>query len=962
MTRVTVRSGYDPFYPLRGARPGGEAGAGGYYVSAARSGEEPGFWFGKGLHALGLAEGDGVETETYKAIYCRQENPVTGEHLGRKRTAVTYEQHLARLLDREPHATAERRLELEREAHQLARPLPLYTDFTVSFQKSISLLHASIRENARRAREAGDQDEAAHWDAQERKFMQILKDAHAQVVHHVEEWAGYTRTGSHARRIHGEETGRWEKAGLVGTGWPQGTSRDGDPQDHIHSVLSVKCLTESDQRWRAVDTMALRLQLPALAAIADVYAESELSRQFGVEWLARPDGEGNEIRGISEAQREACSTRTQAIKKNTPRAIEAWKRKYGREPNARELLHIQQAVTLATRKGKEDAQIDWDELARKWDSTLGGELAQIAHKVTGAAGSIPALRLTPAQEAMVARMALAAVQDKHSTWTRADLMRQVGLAMPAWSRGMPADEAMALVVSLTDRALAGEFEAVVDLSAPQWPPLPTSLVRDLDGRSIYSRPGSTRYATRRQLTREQALTAQARRCSAPHLSEDDAARLLGSDLSALRATLHSKAQDAGSAQTDSGLRLDQATTVYYVLTSPRVAEVLTGPAGSGKTRTLAQAAQAWRDAGMGDVIGITTAQSAANELAAAGVPVTMNSSKFLGHVPGQRGKLGIRAHLRPGSLILIDEASMMSLADLADIVDYAERNGHKVVICGDQEQLAAVEGGGGMALLATENGFVQLAHPVRFAEQWERRASLGLRRGDTEAIAQYADHGRITGGDPEQVMEAARRMYVASVLQGQDAEVICASNELAREMSRRIRGDLVHLGIADGTGEVELAAGQRAGIGDLVVCRKNDATVEAGEPGRGLHNHDVVIIDAIEADGALSVRRALDAGRGGERAWSAPFTWRSYRTRGPRLRRDRARHAGPHGRHRHSGVHRHRGPPVGLPGHDPRPARQLPARVHQPGHGTRPGRGHQVRAGDRPAAPPGRGAGRPASR
>jgi hypothetical protein len=117
---------------------------------------------------------------------------------------------ILRLLAREPHATAERRLELEREAHQLTRPLPLYTDFTTSFQKSISLLHASIRENARRAREAGDQDEAAHWDAQERKFMQILKDAHAQVVRHLEEWAGYTRTGSHARRIHGEETGRWE--------------------------------------------------------------------------------------------------------------------------------------------------------------------------------------------------------------------------------------------------------------------------------------------------------------------------------------------------------------------------------------------------------------------------------------------------------------------------------------------------------------------------------------------------------------------------------------------------------------------------------------------------------------------------------------------------------------------------------------------------------------------------------
>jgi hypothetical protein len=876
VTTVTARSGYDPFYPLRGARGGGEAGAGGYYLSAARAGEEPGEWFGDGLAALGLHDRQLVETETYKTVYCKQQNPLTGEHLGRMRRERTYEQHLEGLLGREPHATAERRLELEREAHRQARPLPVYTDFTVSFQKSISVFHASIRENARQARAAGDMEGADWWDGQERRLTAILQEANRQVLAYVQEWAGFTRTGSHARRIRGEETGRWEEAGLVGTRWMQGTSRDGDPQDHIHNVLSLKCLTERDPRWLAPDTMALRAQLPALAAIADAYAECELTRQFGVEWLPRADGAGNEIRGISGAQRDKYSTRTQAIKKATPRAVAAWRAKYGREPNSRELLHIQQAVTLATRKGKDDAQIDWDELARKWDETLGGQLAQIARDVIGEPRSVPAPALTDAQAAMVARMALGAVQEKHSTWTRADLMRQVGLAMPTWTRGMDPRAAVDLVQSTTDRALASEFEPVVDLSPPQWPLLPAALVRDLDGRSVYSRPGSARYATQRQLTREEKLVAQARRRAAPHLSEEDAAGLLGADLSALRATLHSTAQDAGSAQTLSGLRLDQATTLYHVLTSPRTAEVLTGPAGSGKTRTLAQAARAWHQAGMGDVIGITTAQSAAAELAAAGVGLTMNSAKFLGHVPGQRGKLGVRARLAPGSLILIDEGSMMSLADLADIVDHASRHGHKVIVGGDQEQLAAVEGGGAMMLLAGENGYVQLAHPVRFAERWEREASLGLRRGEADAIAAYADHGRIRGDAPQQAMEAARRMYVAYYLQGQDAEVICQSNELAREMARRIRDDLVHLGIAGGGREVRLSHGQRAGVGDLVVCRENDQGVTAGEPERTLHNHDVMVIDAIAEDGTLTVRRAVDAGRRGERAWSAPFTWRSY--------------------------------------------------------------------------------------
>ena len=62
--------------------------------------------------------------------------------------------HLARLTAAEPHATAERLIELEREAAKATRQPAAYTDVTVSFSKSISVLHASIRENTRRARVA----------------------------------------------------------------------------------------------------------------------------------------------------------------------------------------------------------------------------------------------------------------------------------------------------------------------------------------------------------------------------------------------------------------------------------------------------------------------------------------------------------------------------------------------------------------------------------------------------------------------------------------------------------------------------------------------------------------------------------------------------------------------------------------------------------------------------------------
>jgi len=96
-----------------------------------------------------------------------------------------------------------------------------YTDVTVSFSKSISVLHASIRENARRGRQAGDEERAAWWDGREREFQEVLQAANRAALAHAETWAGLTRTGNHARRVDGQETGRFEQADLVGLAGPR---------------------------------------------------------------------------------------------------------------------------------------------------------------------------------------------------------------------------------------------------------------------------------------------------------------------------------------------------------------------------------------------------------------------------------------------------------------------------------------------------------------------------------------------------------------------------------------------------------------------------------------------------------------------------------------------------------------------------------------------------------------------
>jgi hypothetical protein len=148
---VTVAKGYDLGYVWKnqGQRESqaqsrdGEKTVGGYYIDAAQQGEPPGRWWGPGARALGFTDGQVVERGPYEAVY-EQRDPRTGEKLGRARgNYLKFADHLARLRAAEPHATAERLIELEREAAKATRQPAAYTDVTVSFSKSISVRHTA---------------------------------------------------------------------------------------------------------------------------------------------------------------------------------------------------------------------------------------------------------------------------------------------------------------------------------------------------------------------------------------------------------------------------------------------------------------------------------------------------------------------------------------------------------------------------------------------------------------------------------------------------------------------------------------------------------------------------------------------------------------------------------------------------------------------------------------------------
>ena len=353
--------------------------------------------------------------------------------------------------------------------------------------------------------------------------------------------AGYTRTGSHNTRVHGRETGQWHEADLAVAHWLQHTSRDGDMQLHVHSQIAHTARTVTDGKWRAPDSLGYNEHVGAVAAIVSQHLEEALTARFGLEWTARDDGHGFEIKGISGEMMRLFSSRRESITADLRARAAQFEQRYGREPSQRELAHLAQASNFTTRNPKHGA-LDVAQLHAGWADklarTLGVSLASVApsvwHGATGRAahahGATGAV-LTELELSRAAQKAVALAQQDKSTWTRADVIKYLGRVLPR--SGMNPAAAAALLEDLADRALRSEFEPVACLEAPEPAAVPRSLLR-ADGRSVYQRHGGTRYATRAQLVMEERMLTQARASGAPRLTRAQAARALGADPAQLR--------------------------------------------------------------------------------------------------------------------------------------------------------------------------------------------------------------------------------------------------------------------------------------------------------------------------------------------------------------------------------------------------------------------------------------------
>jgi TrwC relaxase/AAA domain len=901
---VSISKGKDPEYYTQAAK-----GPEYYSAGAGIDGLEPdGIWTGDGCPDLGLVVGMPIDKGVFLRLFGEHADPRDGRRLGRampvykkdwqeayrallqaepaataqrreelkaqaRDQAVPWRRIYQGLLAAEPGATAERRAELRTQAMAQVRQAVPYFDATFSPSKDVSVLHASFLAASVRAGQAGDAAEAARLQDLAGVVWAAVLEGNQAMLDHFQEHAGYTRSGSHARKAGRVSTGRWEDAHqFVVASFRQHTSRNGDPQLHVHNTILNRVQRERDGAWRSLDGVALYRERGAAAAVAALVMENALARKLGVEFTQRRDGHGRSIRGIPEKLVDAFSTRTrQDIEGRLPELIEGYRLRFGRDPDARALYGLRHRATLVTRVRKEPGlslgqQVaQWAQTARRADGeALEPVAGQVCGRLNGTLAPEPGRPLSRGDELNLMRQALAAVAGRQNTWTRSALTRALGELLPASVGVTDSAGAKAYLQGLADRALGGEAGEVVALQAPEFPAVPAGL-RRADGESMFRPHYAARYATGIQLSMEERILQIAGHAGReiPRVEPEPAARLLGSETGTLEAQLDHETGADVTTVTGSGLYLDQAAAAYHILTSLRRAEVLTGPAGTGKTRTVATIARCWQAAYPGArVIGLTTSQQARHVLHDAGVTDSFNIARWLSS-PGQPA-------IPPGSLIILDEASMTAMHHFDAVLAKAKDVSAKVVIAGDPHQLGAVERGGGMLMLSRHLGHVQLAEPMRFASPWERQATLRLRAGDVSILGEYDQHGRLVSGTKDQMMDQAYRAWLADYLEGKHSVLIAHDQADADEMGRRARGDLKHLGKVSGTGEVRLRDGAQASPGDRIMARKNNTKQPVGIPGRTLTNRDILQVLSTGADG---IRARLLVGRAddGTERWGEPF-------------------------------------------------------------------------------------------
>ncbi len=548
--------------------------------------------------------------------------------------------------------------------------------------------------------------------------------------------------------------------GLTVAAFRHRTSRAGDPQLHTHAVVANT--TAAEGRETALDGRALYAHQRTAGFLYQAALRKNLTETLGVEWEPVRNGAA-EISGIDDQVLKHFSRRSREIRERLGQLG-------ARSARAAEV------AALETRRAK-DYNVPADRLREEWRARAAelGLDRRTLDLVLDRRTPGPALQ--PDLRAVAEDLgALGGVTEQASTFDRRDVLRD-------WAEAHREGASVERLEALADRWLAS----------------PQAVQLERDG--TRSQLGGVRYSTPEMLAVEDRVLTDAARRQDAGVAQLDAGRV--DDLLAARRDIAD----------------EQAAMARSLTISGDGVQIVRAAAGTGKTRGLAAARDAWEAAGV-RVFGCALAARAAVEMESlAGIDST-TIARLLIDIDQGNG-------LARGWVLVVDEGGMVGSRTIDRLAQHAADTESKLVLVGDDRQLPEIDAGGAFRRLARDLGAIELHQVHRQAEAWDREALAQLRQGEVQAWSEaYRDHGRLVARPTadelratlvEDWWEAARRPdavdAVDAVMIAHRRSDVADLNALARERMAR-----------DGRlGEEALMTDRRAfAVGDRVIARRND--------------------------------------------------------------------------------------------------------------------------------------------
>lgn len=829
-----------------------------YYTA---SGDPAGRWFGKGLSDIDRANEQTVTKSDARAIFEHIEHPDTRVGLGKRPMKKTQAPENA--------MSASRRL-----VHKKTREAVAGFDLTFSAPKSVSTL----------------------WAVADTATQTAVHQAHQNAVRKSLTWLEDNVIQSRAG-----DGGivKVDVEGIIATLFDHFDSRAGDPQLHTHAVLANRVKRSSDGAWVTLDSYALHKWVVTASEMYNAVLFDELAqlaqthtdqRQPLEAFLKVEDSERNrrvELTGVPDELIIEFSQRTSAIEERKNELIDQWKARNGENISDENILQLRRQATLESRQAKPEEKLPLSSRLYQWKMrslALGIFPEKVVQAATGHHNPIYTLEsFTPEALDEIATNVLERTIIKHPTFNRANLLASTHRLMVN-IRCAELTDREAIANAIVDTAL----EKAVTLTPERYQlPELTQAGLSLRGTSVFDRVKDRLYTTASILEIEKDLMVAATDSHGSHLE----------DQALTRATLQSHISDKGYA-----LAPDQLEAAFEVTTSSSSISAIIGPAGTGKTSTLAGVRAAWEKThGTDSIIGLAPSAAAASVLSKDLGIATDNTAKWLYESVGegvsaraqryasinqritaletaraknptaknlvaaldaQRTELATlvaeqaKYQLKAGQLLIVDEASMSSTFDIHQLYQQVQEAGAKMLLVGDPKQLDAVDAGGFLGWMENQGHSANLTSVWRFEADWEKEASLQLRQGNTDVLETYQEHDRIkVASDP---LDAAYQGWSQDTRAGKTAMLIAGTNADVLELNQRAQAERIERKEVDTDSPFTIRSGLTAYTGDTILARQNNRQL-LDSKGDFIKNGTRLTVQSVNSDTITAIREDTQA-------------------------------------------------------------------------------------------------------